>query len=268
MISNIGSTSRKYVLYKVYKKKFEEFYKINFDEKENYPEVKLDDAILKFFEISKKEYGVSVSDIDVILERVVAVGEYFLEHREIDEEYLERLEEAQKYDSIHTVDLIKEIKKILILRDACKNRNQKCDFKLFGISDSAFHSTIKEEVYTYPIKDFKPEHNFRKYGYHGISMSEVRRETKNFKNVMAIHLGGGGSITAIQNQKSIFNSFGMTPVSGLVNASRVGDVDPFVVLHIFQKNKKSVSFLEGEKDAFKKTGKRTFRRVWSFCFNW
>jgi acetate kinase len=120
LISNIGSTSRKYIVYKVKNKSFEELYKMNFDGKEFYPQVKLDEAILKFFELSKKEYNINVSDIDFILERVVAVGEYFLNHKEINEEYLEKLEEAVIYDSIHTVNLIKEIEKILILKRACK----------------------------------------------------------------------------------------------------------------------------------------------------
>lgn len=59
-----------------------------------------------------------------------------------------------------------------------------------------------------------------------------------YKKIIAIHLGGGGSVTAIESGKSIYNSFGMTPVGGLINLTRVGDIDPFVILHIYKKNKK------------------------------
>lgn len=267
LVSNIGSASRKYFVYSVApKSKPEELFSIQFDEKEFYPSVRLEDAMIEFFEIAKNKYFLDIGDIDIVAERVVAVGEFFLENRVINQAYLEELNNAKQYDILHTESLIHELKQLIEIKETCLAKGVKCKFKIVGISDSAFHSTIAKEVYTYAIKDFKPEHNFRKYGYHGISMSGVVDELGGkYKKVIAIHLGGGGSVTAIENGKSIFNSFGMTPASGLINLTRVGDVDPFVILHIYKKNKKYFSLLDNGDTAFDSTKEEIYEKSGLFA---
>ena len=50
LASNIGSASRKYFVYSVSdKNKIEEMFSIQFDQKEFYPSVKLEDAMIEFF---------------------------------------------------------------------------------------------------------------------------------------------------------------------------------------------------------------------------
>jgi len=253
LVSNIGSMSRKYFVYVVNKKTkdIQELFNIGFDKKDYHPELQdLSQALLKFFEIAKRDYNFFVQDIDVILERVVAVGEYFLEHKEIDQKYLFELEKVKKYNSLHTESLIHELQQIFLMQEVCQKNKIKAKFKLLGISDSAFHKTIAPEIYTYGLKSKKDETNnlsFRKFGYHGISASEVNRDLNNLnknQKVIVVHLGGGGSVTAIKNNKSIYNSFGMTPVSGLMSMTRCGEIDPIIILEIFQKNKKSFSLLD------------------------
>ena len=255
LISNIGSASRKYCVYRVNKKEktIKELFSINFDQKEFYPKVKLENALYEFFEIAKNKFNFTVSDIDIIAERVVAVGEYFLENRIINENYLEKLEEVEKYNELHTKSLINEIRQIFLIKEVCKNRKIKTKFKLIGISDTSFHASIPKEIYTYGLKT-DSKNNFRKYGYHGISMSEVVEALKGeYKNIIAVHLGGGGSVTAIKNGKSIYNSFGMTPVSGLINLTRSGDIDPLVVLDILKSQKRPFRFLDNENYIFNNT---------------
>lgn len=267
MVSNIGSASRKYFIFSVDKsgKDIQELFSIQFDEKEFYPKVKLEDAILEFFEIAKNRFNFKISDIDVIAERVVAVGEYFLEDRPIDEKYIEELEKSRKYDSLHTESLINEIQKLFLIREVCEKNKIKCKFKLVGISDSTYHSTISREVYTYGVKSDR-KNNFRKYGYHGISMSEIASGLGNkYENILAIHLGGGGSVTAIKNGKSIYNTFGMTPVSGLINLTRSGDIDPFVVLDILDRNKKSFRLLSNEEYLLEDTKRELYEKSGLFA---
>lgn len=266
LVSNIGSASRKYIVYKITdKSNIQELFKIQFDQKEFYPKVRLEDALLEFFRIAKKEYNFSISMLDIIAERVVAAGEFFLKDRIIDEEYIDMLKQARQYDVLHTESLIHELEQLLTVREVCDKNKIKCKFKIVGVSDSSFHSTISREVYTYPIKDYKPHHFFRRFGYHGISMSGIVNELKDHKNMIAIHLGGGGSVTAIKNKKSIFNSFGMTPVSGLVNLTRVGDIDPFVVLSVYKKNKRTFSFLDEGDKAFENTKKEIYEESGLFA---
>lgn len=267
LVSNIGSASRKYSVYSTSEKEEpKELFCIQFDEKEFYPSVRLEDALLEFFEIAKNKYFLNIEDIDIVAERIVAVGEFFLENKIIDEKYLEELNEAKKYDVLHTESLIHELNQLFSVKENCLTKGLNCKFKIVGISDSAFHSTIPKETYTYAIKDFKPDHNFRKYGYHGISMSSVARSfVKKYNKIIAIHLGGGGSVTAIKDGESIFNSFGMTPVSGLTNLTRVGDVDPFVILHIYKKNKKYFSLLDSEEDIFNRVKEEIYEKSGLFA---
>jgi acetate kinase len=51
-------------------------------------------------------------------------------------------------------------------------------------------------------------------------------------NMITIHLGNGASMTAIKKGKSIDTSLGMTPLSGLVMGTRVGDIDPGVIFFL------------------------------------
>jgi acetate kinase len=267
LVSNIGSASRKYSVYSTSEKEEpKELFCIQFDEKEFYPSVRLEDALLEFFEIAKNKYFLNIEDIDIVAERVVAVGEFFLENKVINQNYLEELDKAKKYDVLHTESLIHELKQLFLIKENYTTKGLNCRFKIVGISDSAYHHSIPKETYTYAIKDFKPEHNFRKYGYHGISMSGVARSfVKKYNKIIAIHLGGGGSVTAIKDGESIFNSFGMTPVSGLTNLTRVGDVDPFVILHIYKKNKKYFSLLDSEEDIFNRVKEEIYEKSGLFA---
>jgi acetate kinase len=54
----------------------------------------------------------------------------------------------------------------------------------------------------------------------------------NARRIISCHLGGSSSICAIENGKSVANSFGMTAQSGLPHASRVGDFDTFALLKL------------------------------------
>lgn len=267
VVSNIGSLSRKYFVFRLDKntKDAEELFSIQFDMKEYHPTVKLENALPEFFEIAKNKYDFTIGDIDIFAERVVATGEYFLENKTIDDKYLEKLKESEKYNYLHTKSLINEIGQIFSMREICKKNNIKCDFKLIGISDSSFHSSISRETYTYGVKSDKVNH-FRKYGYHGISMSEVaNRLSQKYKNIIAIHLGGGGSVTAIKDGKSVYNSFGMTPVSGLINLTRSGDIDPLIVIDILERNKKSFRFLESKNYLFDNTKDELYEKSGLFA---
>jgi acetate kinase len=50
--------------------------------------------------------------------------------------------------------------------------------------------------------------------------------------VISCHLGAGASVAAIESGRSVDTSMGMTPLEGLVMASRVGDVDAGIILQL------------------------------------
>lgn len=111
----------------------------------------------------------------------------------------------------------------------------------WGVFDTAFHSSLPEEEYLYglPVK-MQHEFNIRKYGFHGISHNFVSNTVQSLpkyphEKVISVHLGGGCSVCAIQNGKSIGISMGMTPEEGLLMATRSGDIGVGVVLGLLRK---------------------------------
>ena len=52
------------------------------------------------------------------------------------------------------------------------------------------------------------------------------------RRIICCHLGGSCSICAIENGKSVANSFGMTAQSGVPHNNRVGDFDTFALLKL------------------------------------
>jgi acetate kinase len=114
---------------------------------------------------------------------------------------------------------------------------------LVGVFEPAFHRTIPEYARTYGIPfEWSEKHAIRRYGFHGASHRYISwrapqmlgRSAENLR-VISCHLGGSSSICAIKNGSSVDTSMGFSPQSGLPNASRNGDLDPFVVLYLMEK---------------------------------
>jgi acetate kinase len=103
-----------------------------------------------------------------------------------------------------------------------------------AVFDTAFHQTMPEHAYLYPVPfELYEEHRVRRYGFHGTSHRYVAERAAQLlgkplaeTNLITAHLGNGASITAIENGKSVDTSMGMTPLEGLVMGTRCGDVDP------------------------------------------
>ncbi len=112
--------------------------------------------------------------------------------------------------------------------------------KQVAVFDTAFHHTLPPKAFHYAIpKYLYEEYGIRVYGFHGTSHRYVTRVTADFLgkeldkvNLITIHLGNGASMTAIKNGKSIDTTLGMTPLTGLVMGTRVGDIDPGVIFYL------------------------------------
>jgi acetate kinase len=59
--------------------------------------------------------------------------------------------------------------------------------------------------------------------------------------LISCHLGGTSSLCAIQNGRSVDTTLGFSPQSGLEHASRSGELDPFAVLYVMEKENLSPS---------------------------
>lgn len=119
---------------------------------------------------------------------------------------------------------------------------------MIGLFETAFHSEITQEKYLYGIPyKYYQKYGIRKYGFHGASHRYIaQRVAEQFNNgdtncrVISCHLGGSSSICAIKDGVSIDVSMGMSPQSGLLNAKRTGDLDPFALLYLMEKENLSI----------------------------
>lgn len=138
-----------------------------------------------------------------------------------------------------------------------------------AVFDTAFHSTIPPHAYLYALPyHLYHQHGIRRYGFHGTSYryllgqaSEILRKPKDKLNIIFFHLGAGSSAAAVKQGKCIDTSMGVTPLEGLVMATRCGDIDPAVTgilaaqkgmdaeeINILMNNESGLYGLCGEKD--------------------
>src|SRR5215211_4076484 len=103
--------------------------------------------------------------------------------------------------------------------------------------ETAFHQTIplSRQVYAIP-HEWTEQLGIRRYGFHGASHRYIATRVKELvpeaRRVISCHLGGSCSICAIQDGKSVANSFGMTAQSGVPHNNRVGDFDTFALMKL------------------------------------
>jgi acetate kinase len=107
---------------------------------------------------------------------------------------------------------------------------------LVAAFETGFHQTIPEARAIYAIPyEWTTKFGVRRYGFHGASHRYIAAKTaallgRDDLRVISCHLGGSSSICAIQAGKSIANSFGMAPQSGVPQNNRVGDFDAYAML--------------------------------------
>lgn len=157
---------------------------------------------------------------DVMGVRVVAPDVFFTETRRIDAIYVAKLEAVHAKAPLHIASVLEEIRMI---------RKTFPGVRLVGVSDSAFHAGLPEVARVYPLpKEFRD--SISRFGYHGISLSSscsalTEALGKMPERVVVCHLGGGASITAIKEGKSVDTSMGFSPLSGIAMATRSGTLD-------------------------------------------
>lgn len=106
---------------------------------------------------------------------------------------------------------------------------------LVAAFETGFHESIApaERFYAVPL-EWAEQHGIKKWGFHGASHRYIgERATQLLDNprarIISCHLGGSSSLCAIDAGKSVANSLGMSPQTGLPHNNRVGDFDPFAL---------------------------------------
>ncbi|MFN8008072.1 MAG: acetate kinase [Terriglobia bacterium] len=114
---------------------------------------------------------------------------------------------------------------------------------LVGVFEPAFHRTIPDYARTYGIPfEWSEKHAIRRYGFHGASHRYISWRAPQLAGlpakdlrIISCHLGGSSSLCAIKDGVSVDTSMGFSPQSGLPNTNRNGDLDPFILLYMMEK---------------------------------
>jgi acetate kinase len=100
--------------------------------------------------------------------------------------------------------------------------------------DSSFHRTMPRVAQEYALPADVHDAGACHWGYHGISYDYISRELPKYapraRRVIAAHLGGGASMCAMLDGRSVETTMGFAGVSGLPMATRSGDADRCTVL--------------------------------------
>ncbi|MGT2926930.1 acetate kinase [Streptococcus cuniculipharyngis] len=175
----------------------------------------------------------SYDEITGVGHRVVAGGELFKESVLIDDQVLAQIEELSSLAPLHNpanAAGIRAFKELLP------------DITSVAVFDTAFHTTMPEVAYRYPIADkYYTDYKVRKYGAHGTSHYYVAHEAAKLLSkpieelkIITAHIGNGGSITANLHGKSVDTSMGFTPLAGLMMGTRSGDIDPAIIPYLVE----------------------------------
>lgn len=121
---------------------------------------------------------------------------------------------------------------------------------LVGAFETAFHQTIPRERKIYGIPwEWTETYGIERRGYHGASHSYVSETLTQMygstKKAISCHLGGSGSLCAIDDGKSVDTSFGLSLQVGLIQSNRCGDLDPFVIPFLQKEGLSLNEVLEG-----------------------
>ncbi len=159
--------------------------------------------------------------------RIVHGGPRHRESRRLTEEVLADLEAAVPFSPLHMVPALAVIRRLAELRPGLPQ---------VGVFDTAFHATIPEEAAVYAVPAAWRDRGLFRFGFHGLALASVVRTLGPdlAPRLVILHLGAGCSATAVLEGRSVDTTMGLTPLEGLVMATRAGDLDPGLILHLLR----------------------------------
>ncbi len=191
----------------------------------------------------------SLDEIEGVGHRVVQGGDKYKESVIITDEVINDIESFKDLAPLHNPAGLLGINAV---KEALPN------VPMVAVFDTAFHQTMPKASYVYPVPySWYSDYKVRKYGFHGTSHRYIALKTQEILGrddlkIISCHLGSGGSITAIENGKSIDTTMGFTPLAGIMMGTRSGDIDPSIIPYVMEKEGKNAG--EIVDDLNKKSG--------------
>jgi len=205
-----------------------------------------------------------VGRIGAIGHRVAHGGERFTSSVPIDEDVVATIKEMATLAPLHNTPNLAGIHAAQELLSG---------FPQVAIFDTAFHQTMPEAAYIYPLPyEWYENHGVRRYGFHGQSHLHAARRGAALVglplercNMVTVHTGNGVSLCAVKNGVSVDTSMGLTPLEGLMMGTRCGDIDAGIIPFMINEAGISASeldlFMNQKSGVAGVVGRRVSRRV-------
>jgi acetate kinase len=158
---------------------------------------------------------------DAVGHRIVHGGDRFREPVVVDDEVVAALEALVPLAPLHNrpaVDALREARAALP------------EAPHVAVFDTAFHATIPDEAAVYAVP---ASWGIRRFGFHGLSV-QWAAERVPVSRLVVCHLGGGSSVTAVLDGRSVDTTMGFTPLEGVPMTTRSGSLDPGALLYLLR----------------------------------
>jgi acetate kinase len=176
--------------------------------------------------------------------RVVHGGERFRDSALITPEVLNAIRECIELAPLHNPANIQGIEAVQAVFGP--------SLPQVAVFDTSFHQQIPEYAYLYGLPyRFYERFKVRRYGFHGTSYRylwsrylALTGQSPDRAKMIALHLGNGCSVCAIDGGRPIDTSMGFTPLEGLIMGTRSGDLDPSLVAFLTHKTGQTADQIE------------------------
>lgn len=169
--------------------------------------------------------GDAPADVDAVAHRIVHGGRRFREPVLVDDDVEQELSRLVELAPLHMTPAV------AALREA---RSKLPRVPHVAVFDTSFHATIPEEAATYALpRRLREDWGIRRYGFHGLSVQWASEQVR-VRRLIVCHLGGGCSVTAVREGRSVDTTMGFTPLEGVPMATRPGSVDPGALVYLLR----------------------------------
>jgi acetate kinase len=181
--------------------------------------------------------------LDAVAHRIVHGGERVVAPAIATAEVLAALEEASRFAPLHNPPALETLRAV---------QKRFPGVPAIVVADTAFHRHLPPEARTYAIpREVADRHGIRRFGFHGVGhawmlerYAALSSRPAEELNLITLQLGAGCSIAAIRQGISVDTSMGLTPLEGLMMATRSGDLDPAILSYLAREEKLSPDQVE------------------------
>jgi acetate kinase len=191
-----------------------------------------------------RDFLEGAGDLDAVGHRVVHGGPRFREAVRLDDDAVDYLDSIADLAPLHNPRAVAAIRAVGTLLP---------DLPAVAAFDTAFHATMPDRAATYALpREWNQRYGLRRYGFHGLSHAHAVRRAAELVGrplaelrVVSCHLGAGASLCAVRDGRSVDTTMGFTPLAGLVMQTRVGSVDPGLLLWLIEHGEVDAETLGG-----------------------